>query len=73
MFRATHGVGAGEAGRTGARLPSQPRMSLRLIVEGSSSMRYRVVEKEEFLRARLSQDAARADAEPWIPVERTGV
>ncbi|GLF93085.1 hypothetical protein SYYSPA8_02330 [Streptomyces yaizuensis] len=36
-------------------------------------MRYRVVEKEEFLRARLSQDAARADAEPWIPVERTGV
>ncbi|MEV5981920.1 AraC family transcriptional regulator [Streptomyces sp. NPDC052114] len=47
-FRAMHGVGPGEARRTGAALHSQPRMSFRLIVEGSSSMRYRVVEKEEF-------------------------
>ncbi|GAA2722078.1 AraC family transcriptional regulator [Actinocorallia aurantiaca] len=47
-FRAVHGVGPGEARRTGAVLNSQPRMSFRLIVEGSSSMRYRVVDKEEF-------------------------
>ncbi|POX36925.1 AraC family transcriptional regulator [Streptomyces sp. Ru73] len=47
-FRAVHGVGPGEARRTGAALRSQPRMSFRLIVEGSSSMEYRVVAKEEF-------------------------
>jgi AraC family transcriptional regulator len=47
-FRAMHGVGPGEARRAGASLQSQPRMSFRLIVEGSSSMRYRIVEKEEF-------------------------
>ncbi|MEV0174036.1 AraC family transcriptional regulator [Streptomyces sp. NPDC050803] len=47
-FRAMHGVGPGEARRTGASLQSQPRMSFRLVIEGSSSMRYRVVEKDEF-------------------------
>ncbi|AGP52541.1 AraC family transcriptional regulator [Streptomyces rapamycinicus] len=47
-FRAMHGVGPGEARRAGASLSSQPRMSFRLIVEGSSSMRYRVVEKDRF-------------------------
>jgi len=47
-FRAVHGVGPGEARRTGGALYSQPRMSFRLIVEGRSSMRYRVVEKDEF-------------------------
>lgn len=47
-FRALHGVGPAEARRTGAALRSQPRMSFRLVVEGSTSMRYRVVEKEEF-------------------------
>ncbi|MEU7579796.1 AraC family transcriptional regulator [Streptomyces sp. NPDC041068] len=47
-FRAVHGVGPSEARRAGAALHSQPRMSFRLIVEGSSSMRYRVVEKEQF-------------------------
>ncbi|MER0483061.1 AraC family transcriptional regulator [Streptomyces sp. Edi2] len=47
-FRGMHGVGPGEARRTGATLRSQPRMSFRLIVEGSSSMRYRIVEKEGF-------------------------
>ncbi|MGW2367860.1 AraC family transcriptional regulator [Streptomyces sp. NPDC001667] len=47
-FRAMHGIGPGEARRTGAALRSQPRMSFRLVVEGSSSMRYRIVEKEEF-------------------------
>ncbi|MYX72782.1 AraC family transcriptional regulator [Streptomyces sp. SID3915] len=47
-FRAMHGVGPGEARRTGASLRSQPRMSFRVVVEGTSSMRYRVVEKGEF-------------------------
>ncbi|MEU6082210.1 AraC family transcriptional regulator [Streptomyces sp. NPDC047108] len=47
-FRAVHGVGPGEARRTGAALHSQPRISFRLIVEGSSTMRYRVVDKEPF-------------------------
>lgn len=47
-FRGMHGVGPGEARRTGAALRSQPRMSFRLVVEGSSCMRYRIVEKEEF-------------------------
>ncbi|MFL1901986.1 GyrI-like domain-containing protein [Streptomyces tauricus] len=47
-FRAVHGVGPGEARRTGAPLTSQPRLSFRLVVEGSSSMRYKIVQKEEF-------------------------
>lgn len=50
-FRAVHGVGPGEARRTGAALRSQPRMSFRLIVEGNSSMRYRIVEKRDFTLA----------------------
>ena len=47
-FRAMHGVGPGEARRTGAPLRSQPRMSFRLVVEGSTDMRYRIVEKDAF-------------------------
>ncbi|MEU9301678.1 AraC family transcriptional regulator [Streptomyces sp. NPDC048269] len=47
-FRAVHGVGPGEARQTGAALQSQPRMSFRLVVEGSSSMQYKVVEKDAF-------------------------
>ncbi|MED7949477.1 AraC family transcriptional regulator [Streptomyces sp. BE303] len=47
-FRAMHGVGPGEARRGGAVLVSQPRMSFRLVIEGSSSMRYRIVEKPAF-------------------------
>ncbi|MFJ3494399.1 GyrI-like domain-containing protein [Streptomyces sp. NPDC086091] len=56
-FRAVHGVGPGEARRRGAALVSQPRLSFRLTVEGSSSMRYRVVDRPEFtvvgLKARV--------------------
>ncbi|WP_304455050.1 helix-turn-helix domain-containing protein [Nocardiopsis sp. YSL2] len=56
-FRAMHGVGPGEARRTGAVLTSQPRMTFRLTVEGSSTVRYRIVEKEAFrlvgVRARV--------------------
>ncbi|MEV5545798.1 AraC family transcriptional regulator [Streptomyces sp. NPDC052309] len=47
-FRAMHGVGPGEARRTGAALVSQPRLTFRLTVEGSSSMRYRVVDRPAF-------------------------
>ncbi|WP_405114068.1 AraC family transcriptional regulator [Micromonospora sp. NBC_01405] len=47
-FQAVHGVGPGEARRTGAVLRSQPRVSFRLIVEGCTSMRYRVTEKDAF-------------------------
>ncbi|MEU8616582.1 AraC family transcriptional regulator [Streptomyces sp. NPDC048623] len=47
-FRSVHGIGPGEARRTGAALVSQPRMSFRVVVEGSSSMQYRIVEKEAF-------------------------
>ncbi|MEH1168356.1 AraC family transcriptional regulator [Micromonospora sp. CPCC 205539] len=47
-FHAVHGVGPGEARRTKAALNAQPRMSFRLTVEGSGSMRYRIVEKDEF-------------------------
>ncbi|MEV8624017.1 AraC family transcriptional regulator [Streptomyces sp. NBC_01268] len=47
-FRSVHGIGPGEARRTGATLTAQPRMSFRVVVEGSSTMRYRIVEKEAF-------------------------
>ncbi|MEV2276845.1 helix-turn-helix domain-containing protein [Nocardiopsis sp. NPDC049922] len=47
-FRALHGVGPGEARRTGAVLRSQPRLTFRLTVEGSGDMRYRVVDRESF-------------------------
>ncbi|MEU7025216.1 AraC family transcriptional regulator [Streptomyces sp. NPDC046275] len=47
-FRSVHGIGPGEARRTGAAIVSQPRMSFRVVVEGSSSMEYRIVEKEAF-------------------------
>ncbi|MFG2949542.1 AraC family transcriptional regulator [Streptomyces adustus] len=56
-FRAMHGIGPGEARRTGAALDSQSRMAFRLTVEGNSSMRYRVVDKADFtvvgLKARV--------------------
>ncbi|MET8877990.1 AraC family transcriptional regulator [Nocardia sp. NPDC004604] len=47
-FRVMHGIGPGEARRTGAALNSQSRMAFRLTIEGSSSMRYRVVDKADF-------------------------
>ncbi|RAO41173.1 Right origin-binding protein [Micromonospora noduli] len=47
-FHAVHGVGPGEARRTGAALRAQPRMSFRLTVEGSGSMEYRIVDKDAF-------------------------
>ncbi|MFF8271767.1 GyrI-like domain-containing protein [Streptomyces sp. NPDC016562] len=47
-FRSVHGIGPGEARRTGATLTAQPRMSFRVVVEGSMTMRYRIVEREAF-------------------------
>ncbi|WP_031173388.1 AraC family transcriptional regulator [Streptomyces durhamensis] len=47
-FRSVHGIGPGEARRAGAVLTAQPRMSFRVVVEGSTTMRYRIVEKESF-------------------------
>ncbi|WP_409235242.1 GyrI-like domain-containing protein [Streptomyces sp. PA5.6] len=47
-FRSMHGVGPGEARRTGAAIGSQSRMTFRLTVEGSSDLRYRVVDKPDF-------------------------
>ncbi|MEV6477450.1 AraC family transcriptional regulator [Streptomyces sp. NPDC051657] len=47
-FRAVHGIGPGEARRSGAVLRSQQRLTFRLVVEGSSDMRYRLVEKDAF-------------------------
>ncbi|MFG2331066.1 GyrI-like domain-containing protein [Streptomyces sp. NPDC048604] len=47
-FRSVHGIGPNEARRTGATLTAQPRMSFRVVVEGSTTMRYRIVEKEAF-------------------------
>ncbi|MGP4043816.1 AraC family transcriptional regulator [Streptomyces sp. 2A115] len=52
-FRAMHGVGPGEARRTGTALISQPRLTFRLTIEGSSSMRYRVVDRAAFTVAGL--------------------
>ena len=47
-FRAFHGLGPDEARRSGAPVQSQPQISFRLTVEGSSAMQYRVVQKEAF-------------------------
>ncbi|WNF29805.1 AraC family transcriptional regulator [Streptomyces sp. C11-1] len=47
-FRAVHGIGPGEARRTRAALRSQQRLTFRLVVEGSTDMRYKLVDKEEF-------------------------
>ncbi|WP_329550739.1 AraC family transcriptional regulator [Streptomyces sp. NBC_00696] len=47
-FRSVHGIGPGEARRTGALLTAQPRVSFRVVVEGGTTMRYRIVEREAF-------------------------
>ncbi|MFE3379817.1 AraC family transcriptional regulator [Streptomyces anulatus] len=47
-FRAVHGIGPGEARRSGAVLRSQQRLTFRLVVEGSTAMRYKLVEKDAF-------------------------
>ncbi len=56
-FRAVHGLGPTEARAPGAVLRSQPRLTFRLTIEGSSAMEYRIVQKDAFrvvgLKARV--------------------
>jgi AraC family transcriptional regulator len=47
-FRAMHGVGPQEARSERKSLQSQQILTFRLVVEGSTSMEYRIVEKEAF-------------------------
>lgn len=47
-FRAVHDVSPGEARRDRPALVSQPRISFHITIEGSNSMRYRIVEKSPF-------------------------
>ncbi|WP_149359368.1 AraC family transcriptional regulator [Lolliginicoccus suaedae] len=47
-FKAFHGIGPGEARQKRSALRSQPRMSFRLIVEGSTEMDYRIEDKPAF-------------------------
>ncbi|WP_033281097.1 AraC family transcriptional regulator [Streptomyces sp. NRRL F-525] len=67
-FRSVHGIGPGEARREGALLTAQPRMSFRVVVEGSTTMRYRIVEREAFrivgrkARVPLVHEGVNADA-----------
>ncbi|MFH8388419.1 GyrI-like domain-containing protein [Streptomyces sp. NPDC018036] len=71
-FRSLHGIGPGEARRTGAVLTAQPRMSFRVVVEGSTAMRYRIVEKAAFrivgrkARVPLVRDGVNAAAEAHV-------
>lgn len=63
-FRAMHGISPGEARRSGATLSSQSRLAFRLTVEGNTTMRYRIVDKDAF---RLIGPRAR------VPLVREGV
>ncbi|GAA4881320.1 AraC family transcriptional regulator [Saccharopolyspora cebuensis] len=47
-FRAVHGVTPGEARRTGTALVSQSRLAFHLTIEGSTLMRYRILDKDAF-------------------------
>jgi AraC family transcriptional regulator len=47
-FRVMHGISPGEARRSGAALNSQSRLTFRLTIEGNTTMRYRIVEKDAF-------------------------
>ncbi|GAB3701197.1 AraC family transcriptional regulator [Nocardiopsis oceani] len=47
-FRAMHGISPGDARRSGAALNSQSRLTFHLTIEGNTTMRYRIVEKEAF-------------------------
>ncbi|KOV75596.1 AraC family transcriptional regulator [Nocardia sp. NRRL S-836] len=47
-FKGMHGIGPQEARRTGRALQSQQVLRFKLIVEGSASMEYRIVERDAF-------------------------
>ncbi|WP_066903206.1 AraC family transcriptional regulator [Millisia brevis] len=52
-FRNVHGVGPERARRPGVVLRSQPRLIFTITIEGSTTMEYRIVEKNEFTLAGL--------------------
>lgn len=56
-FKAVHGVGPERARRPGVVLRSQPRLTFNITIEGSTTMDYRIVEKDAFtlvgLRTRI--------------------
>jgi len=52
-FKAVHGVGPEGARRRGVVLRSQPRLTFTVTVEGSTTMDYRIVEKDAFTLAGL--------------------
>ncbi|ONK10311.1 helix-turn-helix domain-containing protein [Streptomyces sp. MP131-18] len=47
-FCAVHGISPGQARRTRAALTSQSRLSFHLTIEGRSTVRYRIVDKDAF-------------------------
>lgn len=53
-FKAVHGVGPEAARRPGVVLRSQPKLTFTITVEGSTTMNYRIVEKDAFALAGLS-------------------
>jgi AraC family transcriptional regulator len=69
-FRAVHGVTPGQARRTGAALVSQPRLAFHLTIEGSTTMRYRILDKDAFAlvgpRKRIPT-SPRAPTPTWSP------
>ena len=52
-FKAVHGVGPEAARRPGVVLRSQPKLTFTITVEGSTTMNYRIVEKDAFALAGL--------------------
>lgn len=52
-FKAVHGVGPEGARRSGAVLRSQPKLTFTITIEGSTTMNYRIVEKDAFTLAGL--------------------
>lgn len=53
-FKAVHGVGPDGARRPGVVLLSQPKLTFTITIEGSTTMTYRIVEKDAFTLAGLS-------------------
>lgn len=52
-FKAVHGVGPDDARRPGIVLRSQPKLTFTITIEGNTTMKYRIVEKDAFLLAGL--------------------
>nr|AJW65397.1 AraC regulator [Nocardiopsis sp. CMB-M0232] len=76
-FRAVHGITPGQARRTGATLVSQSRLAFHLTIEGSTTMRYRILDKDAFslvgLGTRIPNVAAATTAPTPEGMERLEV